>query len=223
LIFTRYHLVDSVRYLIQHNAGSGKSLPIAWLAHQLLVLYDDKDQRRFDAKIVVTDRRILRNFFAILGDEAHASQAGEPARHLHSVLSTGNLEQAEKPDGEEPITSEDHIYEEIQKRGRLPNVSYFASIAIHIGRVKKVYPLIRRPIQGCKRFTIIHRTPKTTLARIPIRTANTFHTVLPNARYAIPASKIREMAARLSVLESVLVQALNISRQVQCPKHLKFY
>jgi type I restriction enzyme R subunit len=73
IIFPRYHQLDAVRrivahakkngagrhYLIQHSAGSGKSNSIAWLAHQLSVLHNAKDERVFDSVIVITDRRIL--------------------------------------------------------------------------------------------------------------------------------------------------------------------
>lgn len=73
LIFPRYHQLDCVRrlladarqhgtgqrYLIQHSAGSGKSNSIAWLAHQLSTLYNERDERVFDSIIVITDRRIL--------------------------------------------------------------------------------------------------------------------------------------------------------------------
>lgn len=73
LIFPRYHQLDSVRrliadarqhgpgkrYLIEHSAGSGKSNSIAWLAHQLSVLFNEHDRRVFDSIIVVTDRRVL--------------------------------------------------------------------------------------------------------------------------------------------------------------------
>ena len=73
LIFPRYHQLDAVRrlvadarqkgagqhYLIQHSAGSGKSNSIAWLAHQLSVLHNDRDQRAFDSVVVITDRRVL--------------------------------------------------------------------------------------------------------------------------------------------------------------------
>ncbi len=72
-IFPRYHQLDAVRrlvadartrgagnrYLIQHSAGSGKSNSIAWLAHQLSVLHDDRDRRVFDSIVIITDRRIL--------------------------------------------------------------------------------------------------------------------------------------------------------------------
>lgn len=73
LIFPRYHqwdvvtkLVEAARtegsghkYLIQHSAGSGKSNSIAWVAHQLSSLYDDKGSKQFDSVIIVTDRTVL--------------------------------------------------------------------------------------------------------------------------------------------------------------------
>ncbi len=72
-IFPRYHQRDCVRellkdvkkngsgknYLIQHSAGSGKSKTIAWLAHQLANVFDDKQEPIFDSIIVITDRIVL--------------------------------------------------------------------------------------------------------------------------------------------------------------------
>lgn len=73
LIFPRYHQLDTVRrlvndaqekgagnnYLIQHSAGSGKSNTIAWVAHRLAELHNEKSEKVFDSVIVVTDRRVL--------------------------------------------------------------------------------------------------------------------------------------------------------------------
>ena len=73
MIFPRFHQLDAVRkmvdharrngvgnnYLIQHSAGSGKSNSIAWLAHRLAGLFNDRDQKVFDSIIVITDRRVL--------------------------------------------------------------------------------------------------------------------------------------------------------------------
>jgi len=73
MIFPRYHQLDCVRtlvndarsegvgknYLIQHSAGSGKSNSIAWLAHRLSSLHNDKDEKVFDSVIVITDRVVL--------------------------------------------------------------------------------------------------------------------------------------------------------------------
>lgn len=72
-IFPRYHQLDAVRkivadlsinnaglnYLIQHSAGSGKTNTIAWTAHRLSSLHDEKDEAVFDSVIVVTDRKVL--------------------------------------------------------------------------------------------------------------------------------------------------------------------
>ncbi|MEO6094262.1 MAG: RNA-binding domain-containing protein [Fibrobacteria bacterium] len=72
-VFPRYQQLDAVRglvsdarnngagkrYLIQHSAGSGKSLTIAWLAHRLSTLHDADNNRVFDSIVVITDRRIL--------------------------------------------------------------------------------------------------------------------------------------------------------------------
>jgi len=74
MIFPRYHQLTAVRqmlahtkkngvgnkYLIQHSAGSGKSMSIAWLAHQLHGLFDTSGEKHlFDSVIVITDRIVL--------------------------------------------------------------------------------------------------------------------------------------------------------------------
>jgi type I restriction enzyme R subunit len=73
LLFPRYHQLDTVRriiadarengsgknYLIQHSAGSGKSNTIAWTAHRLSEAHNNRDEKIFDAVVVITDRRIL--------------------------------------------------------------------------------------------------------------------------------------------------------------------
>ena len=46
-------------YLIEHSAGSGKSNTIAWLAHRLSSLHDERDERLFDSVVVITDRVVL--------------------------------------------------------------------------------------------------------------------------------------------------------------------
>ena len=75
MIFPRYHQWDLVtrllaasreegpghKYLAQHSAGSGKSNSIAWTAHQLSSLYNDRGEKIFHSVIVVTDRTVLDN------------------------------------------------------------------------------------------------------------------------------------------------------------------
>lgn len=202
IIFPRYHQLDCVRklvadarvsgagtnYLIQHSAGSGKSNSIAWLAHRLASLYDEKDGKVFNSVIVVTDRVVLdqqlqntiyqfehkqgvvqkidvnsaqladalstavpivittlqkfpfvtgkigdlpKRRYAVVIDEAHSSQGGETATELKGVLAGAAIkeevnEEAEKeglPDYEE------EILKTMAKRGRQPNISFFAFTA----------------------------------------------------------------------------------------------
>ncbi|MDZ3830864.1 MAG: type I restriction endonuclease [Sphingopyxis sp.] len=73
IIFPRYHQLDATRklqaavltegvggkYLVQHSAGSGKTNSIAWTAHFLSELHDDRDEKLFSTVIVVSDRRVI--------------------------------------------------------------------------------------------------------------------------------------------------------------------
>ncbi len=47
------------KYLINHSAGSGKTLTISWLTDRLDSLYSATNQKIFDMVIVLTDRRSL--------------------------------------------------------------------------------------------------------------------------------------------------------------------
>ena len=72
LIFPRYHQMRAVeavtadiadkgaggRYLIQHSAGSGKTMTISWLAHRLVRHYTGT-AKTFDSVIVISDRTVL--------------------------------------------------------------------------------------------------------------------------------------------------------------------
>ncbi len=62
--------------------------------------------------------------YAVIIDEAHSSQSGESARHLKKSLS---LEEAEQQDVEEDL--DDIIAEEIKRKGKQPNISFFAFTA----------------------------------------------------------------------------------------------
>lgn len=70
--------------------------------------------------------------FALIVDEAHSSQSGESTKSLKAVLSTASLEEAEAE--EEAAASpeeelETTILAEMERRGRLPNLSTFAFTA----------------------------------------------------------------------------------------------
>ena len=67
--------------------------------------------------------------FAVIIDEAHSSQSGESTKSLKTVLTVGSLDDADIEESDEGEDLEDRIAEEMKKRGRLPNVSYFAFTA----------------------------------------------------------------------------------------------
>ncbi|MEW6116421.1 MAG: type I restriction endonuclease [Nitrospirota bacterium] len=202
MIFPRYHQLDCVRklvadaerqgaganYLVQHSAGSGKSNSIAWLAHRLSSLHDEKDEKVFDSVIVVTDRIVLdqqlqntiyqfehkqgvvqkididsaqlanalsagvpiiittlqkfpfvtekigdlpKRKYAVIIDEAHSSQGGETATELKGVLGGAAIKEEVKAKVEEEGLPdyEEEILRTMAKRGRQPNISFFAFTA----------------------------------------------------------------------------------------------
>lgn len=73
IIFPRFHQLDATRklvaavlaegpggkYLIQHSAGSGKTNSIAWSAHFLADLHNQKNEKIFDSVLVVSDRTVI--------------------------------------------------------------------------------------------------------------------------------------------------------------------
>jgi type I restriction enzyme, R subunit len=70
--------------------------------------------------------------FAVIVDEAHSSQSGESTKSLKAVLASRSLEEAESEEAgaetpEEELESV--ILAEMEKRGRLPNLSTFAFTA----------------------------------------------------------------------------------------------
>ncbi len=70
--------------------------------------------------------------FAVIVDEAHSSQSGESTKSLKAVLASGSLEAAEAEEAEAKTPEEElesTILAEIEKRGRIPNLSTFAFTA----------------------------------------------------------------------------------------------
>ena len=204
MIFPRYQQLDCVRklvadarkkgtgtnYLVQHSAGSGKSNSIAWLAHRLASLYNEKDEKVFDSVVVVTDRVVLdqqlqntiyqfehkqgvvvkiagsskaaqlseaientkpivvttlQTFpfvtekignlpkckYAVIIDEAHSSQGGESATELKGILAGAAMKEEvqAKAEGEGLLDYEEEILRTMAKRGRQPNIGFFAFTA----------------------------------------------------------------------------------------------
>jgi type I restriction enzyme R subunit len=70
--------------------------------------------------------------FALIVDEAHSSQSGESTKSLKSVLASRSLEEAEAEETQAPTEEEaleSTVLAEMEKRGRLPNLSTFAFTA----------------------------------------------------------------------------------------------
>ncbi len=70
--------------------------------------------------------------FALIVDEAHSSQTGESTKSLKAVLASGSLEEAEAEEAAAETPEEEMestILAEMEKRGRLPNLSTFAFTA----------------------------------------------------------------------------------------------
>ncbi|HEY6287287.1 MAG TPA: type I restriction endonuclease [Ktedonobacteraceae bacterium] len=80
--------------------------------------------------VIVNDMESLKgNRFAVIIDEAHSSQSGESTKSLKTVLTIGSLDDVDSEESEEGEDLEDRIADVMKKRGRLPNVSYFAFTA----------------------------------------------------------------------------------------------
>ena len=70
--------------------------------------------------------------FAVIIDEAHSSQSGESTKSLKSVLASPSLEEAERDESQAQTPEEElenTVLAEMEKRGRLPNLSTFAFTA----------------------------------------------------------------------------------------------
>jgi type I restriction enzyme, R subunit len=70
--------------------------------------------------------------FAVIVDEAHSSQSGESTKSLKAVLASGSLEEAEAEEATAETPEEElesAILAEMEKRGRIPNLSTFAFTA----------------------------------------------------------------------------------------------
>jgi len=79
-----------LKYLVNHSAGSGKTLTMVWMADQLDSLYDDQDQKMFDNIIILTDRKSLdknindelKNFVHLKTKVRIAKRSRDLANHL---------------------------------------------------------------------------------------------------------------------------------------------
>lgn len=108
MIFPRYHQLHAVRqivgaaategvghnYLVEHSAGSGKSNTLAWLAHRLSSLHNEKDERIFDSVVVITDRVVLdrqlqNTIYQFDHRQGVVQKIDEDSRQLAEALESG--------------------------------------------------------------------------------------------------------------------------------------
>ncbi|NTU54526.1 MAG: type I restriction endonuclease subunit R [Chlorobiaceae bacterium] len=108
MIFPRYHQLQAVRrmvaassvegvghnYLVEHSAGSGKSNTIAWLAHRLSSLHNERDERVFDSVVVITDRVVLdrqlqNTIYQFDHRQGVVQKIDEDSRQLAEALESG--------------------------------------------------------------------------------------------------------------------------------------
>ncbi|MDP2832182.1 MAG: type I restriction endonuclease [Pseudomonadota bacterium] len=108
MIFPRYHQLQAMRqivgaaasegvghnYLVEHSAGSGKSNTIAWLAHRLSSLHNEKDERIFDSVVVITDRVVLdrqlqNTIYQFDHRQGVVQKIDEDSRQLAEALESG--------------------------------------------------------------------------------------------------------------------------------------
>lgn len=88
--------------------------------------------------------------YAVIIDEAHSSQSGEAARHLKKSLS---LEEAEKLDVSEDL--DDIIADEIKRKGKQPNISFFAFTATPKPKTEELFGrLINGKIKAFDSYTM---------------------------------------------------------------------
>lgn len=68
--------------------------------------------------------------YAVIIDEAHSSQSGETATELKGVLDGAEMiRKAREAAGEEGEEELEHLFRAMAKRGRQPNISFFAFTA----------------------------------------------------------------------------------------------
>ena len=100
-IFPRYHQIRSTnrlyddilnnfkttnsiagKYLINHSAGSGKTLTMSWTADKLHSLYKDSENKAFDMIFLLTDRKSLdKNISDELGNFTHLKDVVKYAKN----------------------------------------------------------------------------------------------------------------------------------------------
>lgn len=86
--------------------------------------------------------RLPGNRFAVIVDEAHSSQSGESTKSLKEVLATSSLDDAEHEEAAQDTPDEElqnRVLAEMEKRGRLPNLSMLAFTATPKAKTLEIF------------------------------------------------------------------------------------
>jgi len=97
--------------------------------------------------IVKEIRALSGQRFAVIVDEAHSSQSGEQTKSLKKVLAAKSLEEAEQEEAGAKTADEeieDRVLAEMEARGKLPNVSFFAFTATPKAKTLELFGTKRR-------------------------------------------------------------------------------
>jgi len=96
------------------------------------------DEEKKQAK--AWEAEIAKRRYAVIVDEAHSSQSGEPARELKAILgaSTAGSDDEDEPDWE------DRLNQVMHSRGRQANLSFFAFTATPKGKTLELFGRIGR-------------------------------------------------------------------------------
>ncbi len=121
--------IDQTSRQLKQALADGKTIIVTTLQKFPVVLKDAAD---------LPDRR-----FAVIIDEAHSSQSGETSAKMKLVLAPKTLEDAEQQEETTGDDLEDRIVEAAQKRGFLPNVSYFAFTATPKAKTMQLFGVQR--------------------------------------------------------------------------------
>jgi len=120
--------IDTTSRQLKEALESGKSIIVTTL-------------QKFPV-IVEEIRALPGQRFAVIVDEAHSSQSGEQTKSLKKVLAAKSLEEAEQEEAGAKTADEeieDRVLAEMEARGRLPNVSFFAFTATPKARTLELF------------------------------------------------------------------------------------
>ena len=104
--------------------------------------------QKFPVIVNKVDQLDGRNF-AVIVDEAHSSQTGEASKSLKEVLQVQTLEEAEQLEADSPPTDEDLINQNMETRGRQPNLSFFAFTATPKQKTLELFGTLRSDGSFC--------------------------------------------------------------------------